>query len=799
MRSTLHQLRLGPGAVKVETLLDEIEKLQKIEALRLPEDLFANVSSKVLESYRQRVAVEELHEVKRHPAAVRYTLLAAYCWQRRREIIDTMVDLLLDLIHRMQIRAERRIDKIVLKEVKRVQGKGRMLYNIADAAVENPSGQIRDVIYPVADKQSLQEVIDEYEATGEYDVRVRTTMRSSYGQHYRQMVPAILNVLTFRSNNKVHQPVVDALHLLQKYASSKRHEYPVGEEVPLDGVVPEGWRHFIVRQTKRSGERINRINYELCVLRTLRDKVRCKEIWIEKADRYRNPDDDIPANFNQQREQYFTALNQPTDVEAFIKREKEALSQALQMFNDGLPKNDAVEVGERHGKSWITLSPLKAVAEAPNLGRLKAEVKRHWEWTSLLDMLKETDLRVNFSRLFKSATAHENLPRDVLQKRLLLCLYGLGTNTGLSRIAAGDETVSYRDLQYIRRRYLSRDGLRAAIAEVANGIFQIRQPEWWGEETTACASDGKKFGAWDQNLLTEWHVRYRGPGILVYWHVEKNAVCIYSQVKRCSSSEVAAMIEGVLRHCTDMQVTKNYVDTHGQSEVAFAFTHLLGFELMPRLKGIGRKKLYLPDKEMAEQLPQLEKILVRRPINWELIRKQYDEMVKYATALRLGTADAEAILRRFTKNGVQHPTYRALQELGRVRRTVFLCHYLHDESVRREIQAGLNVIENWNSANTFIFYGRSSELTTNKREDQELAVLSLHLLQICLVYINTLMMQQILKEASWQQWMGEADRRGLTPLFYRHVTPYGIFRLDLEERLALDIGDGLKSLNSAEK
>jgi TnpA family transposase len=41
------------------------------------------------------------------------------------------------------------------------------------------------------------------------------------------------------------------------------------------------------------------------------------------------------------------------------------------------------------------------------------------------------------------------------------------------------------------------------------------------------------------------------------------------------------MIEGVLHHCTDMNVEKNYVDSHGQSEVAFAFCHLLGFQLLP--------------------------------------------------------------------------------------------------------------------------------------------------------------------------------------------------------------------------
>lgn len=351
-------------------------------------------------------------------------------------------------------------------------------------------------------------------------------------------------------------------------------------------------------------------------------------------------------------------------------------------------------------------------------------------------------------------------------------------------MATGDEAVGYRDLLYVRRRFINKESLRAAIQSVANEVLRVRHPEWWGSETTACASDAKKFAAWDQNLLTEWHIRYRGPGIMVYWHVEKKALCIYSQVKRCSSSEVAAMIEGVLRHCTDMTIAKNYVDTHGQSEVAFGFTHLLSFQLMPRLNGIHRQRLYLPDSEKADLYPHLQQVL-SRGIRWELIQQQYDEMIKYATALRLGTADAEAILRRFTRTDVQHPTYQALIELGKVRKTIFLCRYLHDEAVRREIHAGLNVIENWNSANGFIFFGKGGELATNKRDDQELAVLSLHLLQICMVYINTLMLQEVLAEPAWGISMHEEDRRGLTPLFYAHVNPYGEFKLDMEERLSL--------------
>jgi TnpA family transposase len=175
---------------------------------------------------------------------------------------------------------------------------------------------------------------------------------------------------------------------------------------------------------------------------------------------------------------------------------------------------------------------------------------------------------------------------------------------------------------------------------------------------------------------------------MVYWHVEKKAACIYSQLKSVSSSGVAAMIEGVLRHCTDMSVEKNFVDSHGQSEVAFAFTRLLGFHLMPRLKGLHAQKLYRPIPGPKEAYPHLQPVLTR-PVNWVLIRQQYDEMVKFATALRLGTAEPEATLRRFTRASVQHPppTRRSPNSARRSRRSSFAATCAMRRSAARSMRA----------------------------------------------------------------------------------------------------------------
>jgi TnpA family transposase len=782
-RALLNFVRGDPGRASVASVARALERLEVIRGMDLPSGLFAGVLPHEIEFCRRRVAVQPPSDLRRLPTPARLTWLAAYAHPRGRALTDGLVELLVETVHAIGARAERRVERQVVSELKRVTGKPNLLFAIAGAAVARPDGTVRDVVFPVVGEQTLRDLVREWQAGPMYRRSLRTTIRSSYAGHYRRMVPKLLDALDFHSNNATHRPVIEALALVRRYAATRQRFIPAHETVPIDGVVRPLWRDAVIDVGAGGKPRVNRITYEICVLEALRERLRSKEVWVVGADRYRNPDEDLPADFAERRASYYEALGLPLDANRFITGLQKEMRASLAHLDAGLPRNPRVKITSRRG-GWITVSPLRARPDPENLEALKAEVTATWPMTSLLDIVKEADLRLGFTDALGSPTAYETLDRTELRARLLLCLHGLGTNTGLRRLdAARDGGPSYRDLVYARRRYLTPDRLREAIATVTNGTLRARDPLVWGEGTTACASDSKHFGAWDQNLTTQWHVRYGGRGVMIYWHVERNSLCIHSQLKSPSSSEVAAMIEGVLRHCTEMAVDRQYVDSHGQSVVAFAFTRLLGFQLLPRLKRIGKQRLYRPDAGQPDAYGRLQPVL-SRPIDWELIRRQYDEMVKYATALRLGTAEAEAILRRFTRENVQHPTYKALLELGKAVKTCFLCRYLADEATRREINDGLNVVETWNGANDFVFFARRGELSSNRAEDHELSMLSLHLLQNCMVYVNTLMLQQVLACPHWANRLTARDRHALTPLIWEHVNPYGRYELDMRTRIA---------------
>jgi len=583
-RDVLAWVKTDPGRLSLNTMLAEIGKLEAIRAIGLPPDLLVTVAPKIVSGWRARAAVQSPSHFREFAPQTRWVLLAALLVERQREITDTLVELLISTVHAINARADRRVTEEMVASFKRVRNKNALLARISEASLNRPEGAVREVVFPVAGgEQTLREVVAEFKAAGpEFRRNVQVKLRSSYSHHYRAGMVKLLRTLVFRSNNTMHAPIIDGIALVLRHAEGTLQAYPQDETVPMAAIVEGDWLELAYRGEPATS-RVLRTVYELCLFRALRERLRSKEIWVDGADRWRNPDQDLPPDFDTRRTHYYAALSKPLDSAEFVGPLREEMTTELRALQDELPNLDWLTISERRG-GQITVAPLPPDPEPRNLGRLKAEIRTRWGLVPLLDMLKEAALRVGILDHFAPAGSRGGMDRAELAEKLILCIFGYGTNIGLRAIAAGEHGHTEQDLRYVRRRYLSAEGARSFAAAIANATFTARKELIWGTGTGAVASDSTHFGAFDQNLFTQYHVRYGGRGVLIYWHVDKKSVAINSQLLSCTASEVAAMVEGAMHHRTEMDVETNYVDSHGQSEIGFGITRLLGFDLKPRLK-----------------------------------------------------------------------------------------------------------------------------------------------------------------------------------------------------------------------
>jgi len=386
--------------------------------------LFADCSERLVEAWRARATRSYPSDLAAAGRPVRLTLLAALCWTRQAEITDALVDQLLALVHKINTRADKKVERELTEDLRRVRGKEGILFRLAAAAVDHPDDTVRTALFPVVGEGTLRELVREAKANQRaFQARVRTVLHSSYTHHYRRMLPPLLAALEFRCNNTAYRPVTDALDLLARHADvdGKQRLYAPTDKPPIEGVVPAAWREAVVDENGR----VERVPYELCVLVALRDAIRRREVYVAGGVRWRNPEDDLPGDFGDTREVHYAALRQPTDPTAFVESLRERMTAALGRLDQALVDGTAggVRIKTRNGEPWISVPKLTALPEPQHLHAIKDEVVRRWGTIDLLDVLKDADFLAAFTTEFTSVASREVLDRATLRRRLLLCAH----------------------------------------------------------------------------------------------------------------------------------------------------------------------------------------------------------------------------------------------------------------------------------------------------------------------------------------------------------------------------------------
>jgi TnpA family transposase len=786
---TLAHLKSHQVELKIASILHEIQKYKYLKLLEISSFVELIGTRKLLFKYYERVLADPLSSLKRYKVPLRHAYLAIFCVIRQQIMTDTLTDLLLKLFHRILTKAEYAVDKALRLDNKRVKGKMGTLLILAKKSIDNPSGIIEDTIYPIVSKDRLGEIVSDLGDDSQwYRNQIKAKALSLYSHNNRRIVWALMEVLDLQTESKLSK-ILLALKFVKKIHKT---ESPLKDRLYYPGflknTISSQWLPFVQDKTAHPIKvKINWHAFEMALFEILETALSVKNIWVNLSFRYRNPQKDLPADFDENEDYYFDLLGLPKDVNVFIHNLKQRVDSSLSDLNSSILDNPKVSIKDRKKKGAIKITPFDPQPEPQHLELLKMEIARRWPDLQLIDVLKEADFRTGFTKRFESVASRETLNEPVLKKRLLLNIYGIGSNTGLKRVSGfGEGQELIETLRYVKRRFINCQNVRFAIQDLVNAIHKLRDPKTWGISTTSCSSDSKKVSVWDQNLLVEWHARYGGRGVMIYWHVDKKGLCIHSRLKTCSSSEVGAMIQGILHHDTDMNIREISVDTHGQSMIGFGFSELFQFDLLPRIKNINKQKLYCSSKTKKGEYPNLTDALASETIHWNTIHQHYRDAVRHAVALKIRTVDPDVMMRRLSADNKENSVYQALTEIGKAARTIFLCRYLSFEPLRIDIHESLNVVERVNSIMGFIFYGRLGEISTNNTEDQELSLLCLHLIEVSMVYINTILIQIVLSDPQWASLLTPEDRRALSPLFHGHINPYGFLSLNMDVRLDID-------------
>jgi len=472
----------APGNVSLNSMLTEIDKLKAVRAIGLPPGLFVDVAQSVIAQWRSRASVESPSHLRSHPYELRLSMLAALLVVREREIIDALVDLLIATVHRIRARAGRKVTKELTNAFKRVTGKENILFSIAEAALATPDEPVREVVFPAVSggEGKLQELVHKFRTKGpQYHQTVRATLKASYTSHYRRGLIELLDVLEFHSNNQRHRPVLEALDLVKRHSGAGTRYLPVGETISIHSGVTGDWKLSVFVDVAGK-QRVKRPAYEICMFQALRDQLRCKEVWVVGSERWRNPDEDLPAEIDERRTEHYRVLSQPLDPAEFVADLRAEMEHELDALNEGIAGMDWVDIADRGRRGAIRLSPLAKMTEPTNLRKLKRELSRRWGVVQMIDMLKEAVLRSGCLDQVTTRATRGDLDAETLAERLLLVIYAYGTNTGIRAVAGGEHGHSEDDLRYVRRRYLTPDIAQAIAIVIANATLAARRTDLWG-------------------------------------------------------------------------------------------------------------------------------------------------------------------------------------------------------------------------------------------------------------------------------------------------------------------------------
>jgi TnpA family transposase len=747
------------------------DRLRWLEGLMNTASLLTHIPLARIEGFADEARSLETYDLRDTDKPRRYMLLVCLLHQAKIHNRDHLAEIFLKRMRRVHKKAKEELDRIRDQQRELIERLVEMMMGISQSATQDIDdaslGQV--VRKTLADEGGAETIFTSCQILVAYhNDNTLPLLWKHYANHHKTVLRTIdqLNLHPTHEDNRLQQ----ALQVLNQHQDDDF----LPDDTALD-FASQRWQRSI-REHHDGAVQINRRQFEVCVFTKLAHDLLAGDMAVRGSKNY--------ADYREQLltweeckpllADYCVELGFSAEPDEFTQQLKNGLTDAAEKADQAFPESGQLSFKD-DGRPVLKKICKRPVARGAV--KLKRAIKKRIPPRTVLDGLAFVEHWVNYTRHFGPLSGSDPKITDKLS-RYLMTVFAYGCNLGPVQTARHSRgKFTSRMLSFANRQHINQTKLEAALHDVVNYYSQFDLPRYWGVGKTA-AADGTVFNTYLNNLMAERHIRYGEYGGVAYHHVSDNYIALFSHFISVGVWEAVYIIDGLLENTSDIQPDTLHADTQGQSLTVFGLSHLLGIELMPRIRNWKDMTLFRPNKQIVYKNIDA---LFTATINWARIETDYQHMLQVVLSIRAGKLLPSMILRKLGNYSRKNRLFKAFRELGRVIRTIFLLRYVSDKELRRRITATTNKIESFHHFIEWLFFGGQGVIAENDPIEMEKRIKYNDLLANALIVLNVVDMTRVILELDPKEYVITPETLAtLSPYGTDHIQRFGEFVLDLD-------------------
>lgn len=736
-----------------------------------PKHFIADIAHTKVRQFAAEADALEVGDIKDiHDAPKRYTLLLCLIHHAQVKTRDQLVTMFLKRMRRTHNKAKEKL-KVLQEKHRQLEEQMMVAFSqvVRCAAGESSDGKLgRQVRNILSNHGGVETLAEQYQQVSAYYNNNYLPLLWKIHSSHRAAIFRLLHQLDIQTATQ-DDHLLDALRFLNRYQHARRDYLP--NEIRLD-FASDRWQALV--RTKSNGQKVlKRRELEVCILSYVANGLRCGDLYVTDCEEFADYRQQLLPNEQCQKRlpAYMQALQLPKSASEFVAHLQSRLVSVANRVDKSFPSNTELTIDD-NGKPHLK----RAKADKPpeGLDEFKQAVRQRMPEYHLLDMLKNVEHWVNYTRHFTPPSGSDPKLTDAVD-RYLFTVFGYGTNLGPAQTARHtQQEITLRILKRINDQHITVDKLQAALTDVINHYIRFDLPFLWGTGSAAVA-DGTHVQLIENNPLGSRHIRYGSYGGIAYHHISDTYIALFSTFISCGVWEAVYILDGLLKNRSNLQPKTVHADTQGQSEPVFGLAYLLGIKLMPRMRTWDDVTFYRPYPHATYTHIDT---LFAQTVNWQLIETHFKDLMQVVLSIQAGIVTPSMLLQKLGVYSRKNKLYLAFRELGRVIRTIFLLEYIASKPMRIEITGATTKIESFHTFRDWVTFG-GDVITSGDPVEQEKRIKYMNLVANIIMLHNVVDLTNVLNQMVvdgcrvTEEWV-----KRLSAYMTEHIKRFGQYILD---------------------